>query len=92
MTFNSFSSLESEKAGNISSYFSMANWNTQTQKQSRLAVTKRQFDAFAEKKTVSTCVTFAFSSSTMKWHSEALKKYSLALYFKRGLSIVLIAT
>lgn len=28
----------------------------------------------------------------MKWHSEALKKYSLALYFNRGLSMVLIAT
>lgn len=30
ITFSSFSSLESEKAGNISSYFSMANWNTDT--------------------------------------------------------------
>lgn len=36
--------------------------------------------------------TLALSSSTMKWHSEALKKYSLALYFSRGLSMVLIAT
>lgn len=88
MTFSSFSSLESEKAGNISSYFSMANWNTQ--KQSRLAVRKRQFGE--KKNSVDLCVTFAFSSSTMKWHSEALKKYSLALYFKRGLSMVLIAT
>lgn len=36
--------------------------------------------------------TFAFSSSTMKWHKEALKKYSLALYFSRGLSMVLVPT
>lgn len=37
-------------------------------------------------------LTFAFSSSTMKWHKEALKKYSLALYFRRGLSMVLDPT
>lgn len=42
-------------------------------------------------KTVS-WVTFAFSSSTIKWQSEALKKYSLALYFNSGLSMVFIAT
>lgn len=34
----------------------------------------------------------ALSSSTMKWQREALKKYSLALYFSRGLSIVLAPT
>lgn len=34
----------------------------------------------------------ALSSSTMKWQREALKKYSLALYFSRGLSIVVAPT
>lgn len=34
----------------------------------------------------------ALSSSTMKWQREALKKYSLALYFSNGLSIVLAPT
>lgn len=34
----------------------------------------------------------ALSSSTIKWQREALKKYSLALYFSRGLSIVLAPT
>lgn len=37
-------------------------------------------------------LTFAFNSSTMKWHSEAFQKYSFALYFRSGLSIVLVAT
>lgn len=37
-------------------------------------------------------LTLALSSSTMKWQREALKKYSLALYFSNGLSIVLAPT
>lgn len=37
-------------------------------------------------------LTFALSSSTMKWHRAALKKYSLALYLSKGLSIVLVPT
>lgn len=37
-------------------------------------------------------LTLAFSSSTMKWHRAALKKYSLALYLSKGLSIVLVPT
>lgn len=86
ITFKSFSSLESEKAGNISSYFSMANWNMNTD-----TVTTRNTNREGSH-WVGLYFTFAFSSSTMKWHSEALKKYSLALYFKRGLSMVLIAT
>lgn len=86
MTLSSFSSLESEKAGNISSYFSMASWG-----HTDAAVMRRKREQRRENG-IGVRVTFAFSSSTIKWHSEALKKYSLALYFRRGLSMVLIAT
>ena len=37
-------------------------------------------------------LTLAFSMSTQKWHSAALKKWSLALYFRSVLSIAWVPT
>lgn len=112
-TFSSLHSLESAKAGNISSYFSMASYKKKHKTHTHTITNNWQVlprFSWNNMKNVSTlCVllqnkrtsttnnndnnnTFALSSSTMKWQREALKKYSLALYFSRGLSMVLVAT
>lgn len=87
-TFNSLHSRESENAGNISSYFSIAICGESAASSEELEpyFPDPRTEEQREK------LTFALSSSTMKWQREALKKYSLALYFSSGLSIVLAPT
>lgn len=91
VTFSSLHSRESEKAGNISSYFSIAICGESG------SVFERNYNpppCFPNPRTEQERekLALALSSSTMKWQREALKKYSLALYFSRGLSIVLAPT
>ena len=100
-TFNSLHSLESEKAGNISSYFSTAicdgkqrryTWMHLSLSLSLMSHGGRGVTSEEGGVHTGAGLTLALSSSTMKWHSEALKKYSLALYLSRGLSMVLAPT
>lgn len=88
-TFRSLHSLESEKAGNISSYFPTASYNI---KKKTCILSAAVLRIYMRARWPDGELTFALSSSTMKWHKEALKKYSLALYFSRGLSMVLVPT
>lgn len=92
VTFNSLHSRESEKAGNISSYFSIAICGELCSAFKNIY--KTLLPCFPNPRTEQQRekLALALSSSTMKWQREALKKYSLALYFSRGLSIVLAPT
>ncbi len=66
--------------------------NSELQQKKRHAYYLQRFSIYVRAWWPDGELTFALSSSTMKWHKEALKKYSLALYFSRGLSMVLDPT
>ena len=93
LTFTSLHSRESVKAGNISSYFCTASWRTAPRwGWGRLQDPPPPAPPFPPPTPLSLPPTLALSMSMQKWQSAALKKYSLALYLRRGLSMALVPT